>query len=218
MTSTSAIGGPPPRRRPPAIVTEALDQISSSSTLRAGRLLAPLGIRYVVIPEFDGVNSTTDAPIPIADGLAGALDDQLDLSSVTGGFPTLEIYENGAWLPTVSLLAGATAAASQTAGTEALLRADLTDAVPIMPGADQFAVSTADVSAGVVQLGVPYDPNWVLSVDGTDVPARRSFGISTAFDVATPGVGGTPVRHADRAGRCSSDSRWRCGPERSSSR
>ena len=37
-------------------VTEALDEIASSSTLRAGRLLAPLGIRYVVIPEFDGVS------------------------------------------------------------------------------------------------------------------------------------------------------------------
>ncbi len=170
------------------IVTEALDQISSSSTLRAGRLLAPLGIRYIVIPEFDGVNSTTDEPIAIADGLPAALDDQLDLSSVTGGFPTLEIYENGAWLPSVSLLGGATAAASQTAGTEALLRADLTDAVPIMPGADQFDVATADVTAGVVQLGVPYDPNWVLSVDGADIAARRSFGISTGFDVAAPGV------------------------------
>jgi len=28
----------------------------------------------------------------------------------------------------------------------------------------------------------------VLSVDGTDIAARRSFGISTAFDIATPGV------------------------------
>ena len=170
------------------VVTEALDQISSSSTLRAGRLLAPLGIKYIVIPEFDGINSTTDSPIPTAEGLSGALDDQLDLASVTGGFPTLEIYENGAWLPSVSLLSGATAAASQTAGTEALLRADLTDAAPIMPGADQFDVSAADVTGGVVQLGVPFDSNWTLSVDGVDVPARRSFGISTAFDLPVGGV------------------------------
>jgi hypothetical protein len=34
---------------------------------------------------------------------------------------------------------------------------------------------------------VPYDPNWVLSVDGTDIAARRSFGISTAS---------TPLRRA----------------------
>ena len=199
------------------IVTEALDQISSSSTLRAGRLLAPLGIRYIVIPEFDGVNSTTDEPIAIADGLAAALDDQLDLSSVTGGFPTLEIYENGAWLPTVSLLGGATAAASQTAGTEALLRADLTDAAPIMPGADQFDVATADVTAGVVQLGVPYDPNWVLTRRRRRHrrPADRSASAppSTSPRRASPSSGTT----RRPSGRCSSDSRSRCGPERSSS-
>ena len=189
----------PPSTPASDVITEALDQVASSSTLRAGRLLAPLGIRYIVIPEFDGVNSTTDSPIVTADGLSAALDDQLDLASVTGGFPTLEIYENGAWLPTVSLLAGATAEASRTAGTEALLRADLTDAVGIMPGADQFEVSSADVTAGVVQLGIPYDPNWTLSVDGAEIPARRSFGISTAFD--SPAAGVAELRYDTPASR-----------------
>ena len=169
------------------IVTEALDQISSSSTLRAGRLLAPLGIRYIVIPEFDGVNSTTDEPIAMRRRAPAALDDQLDLSSVTADSRRLEIYENGAWLPTVSLLGGATAAASQTAGTEALLRADLTDAAPIMPGADHSSRRRRR-HAGVVQLGVPSTRDWVLRSTVTRYAARRSFGISTAFDIATPGV------------------------------
>ena len=115
----------PPDTAATEFVNDTLDEIASSSTLRAGRLLAPLGIRYVVIPEFDGVVSTTDDPVPVADGLSASLDDQLDLATVSGGFPTLEIYENSAWLPTTSLLTGATAEASTTAGTEALLRANL---------------------------------------------------------------------------------------------
>ncbi len=45
----------PPDTDASAYIDSALDEIASSSTLRAGRLLAPLGIRYVVIPEFDGV-------------------------------------------------------------------------------------------------------------------------------------------------------------------
>lgn len=178
----------PPSTAATDAINSALDQIAASSTLRAGRLLAPLGIRYIVIPEFDGVNSTTDTPIATAEGLVGALDDQLDLASVTGGFPTLEIYDNGAWLPTVSLLAGAAADASRTAGTEALLRADLSETTPIMPGADQFDVSSAEVTPGVVQFGVPFDEHWKLTLDGVDVPARRSFGISTAFDIDRAGV------------------------------
>ena len=63
VTSTFAIGGRRLDTLPPGIVNKALDEIASSSTLRAGRLLAPLGIRYMVIPEFDGVDSTTDEPI-----------------------------------------------------------------------------------------------------------------------------------------------------------
>ncbi len=178
----------PPDTAATTVVNTALDEMASSSTLRAGRLLAPLGIRYLVLPEFDGVQSTTDSPIPIADGLIAALDDQLDLASVTGGFPTLEIYENSAWLPTVSLLAGATADASRTAGAEALLGADLTQATPIMAGADPFRTAVDEVTPGVVQLGVPFDDNWTLTVDGARVDARRSFGVSTAFDVTAPGV------------------------------
>jgi hypothetical protein len=177
----------PPDTAATAFVNEALDEIASSSTLRAGRLLAPLGVRYVVIPEFDGVVSTTDDPIPIATGLSSSLDDQLDLANVSGGFPTLEIYENSAWIATTSLLTGAAAEASTTAGTEALLRANLTDVVPIMPGADQFDPSFADVTPGVVQLGVPFDQNWSLSVAGESIDARRSFGVSTAFDVTSAG-------------------------------
>ena len=124
---------------------------------------------------------------PIATGLSESLDDQLDLATISGGFPTLEIYENSAWLATTSMLGGAAAEASTTAGIEALLRANLDEAVPIMPGADQFSPSFADVTPGVVQLGVPFDPHWNLSVGGEAIDARRSFGISTAFDVSTVG-------------------------------
>ena len=164
----------PPDTDATEFINSALDEIASSSTLRAGRLLAPLGIRFVVIPEFDGVVSTTDHPVPIATGLSSSLDDQLDLANVSGGFPTLEIYENSAWIATTSLLAGAAAEASSTAGTEALLRANLTEVVPIMPGADQFEPSFAEVTPGVVQLGVPFDSNWSLSV-GRRIRRRPSI-------------------------------------------
>ena len=58
----------PPANEAADLITTALDEVSASSTLRAGRLLAPLGIRYVVIPEFDGVVSTVDDPLPHAGG------------------------------------------------------------------------------------------------------------------------------------------------------
>jgi hypothetical protein len=45
------------------------------------------------------------------------------------------------------------------------------------------------VSDGVVHLGIPFDDAWTLSVDGTSVEPRRAFGETTAYDVASAGVG-----------------------------
>ena len=171
------------------LITSALDEVSAASTLRAGRLLAPLGIRYVVVPEFDGVVSTVNDPLPLPVGLISSLEDQLDLVAIEPRLPTLEVFENRAWLPTASLLEGSTAAASTSAGPEVLARSDLGEASPVFVGADQFGTSTDDLVPGVVHLGIPYDDNWSLSVDGTGLEARRAFGETTAFDVPEPGVG-----------------------------
>ena len=179
----------PPANGAAELITTALDEVSASSTLRAGRLLAPLGIRYVVIPEFDGVVSTVDDPLPTPVGLVSSMEDQLDLVARTPRLPTLEVFENRAWLPTTALLTGSAAQASQSAGPEVLVRADLSEAIPVFVGVDQFDTSVESVDAGVVHVAVPFDDNWTLTVDGTAVPARRAFGETTAFDVATGGVG-----------------------------
>ena len=65
----------------------------------------------------------------------------------------------------------------------------MSDSIPLFIGADQLGTSTADVSAGVVHLGIPFDDGWTLSVDGTSVEPRRAFGETTAYDTASTGVG-----------------------------
>ncbi len=177
----------PPTSDASGTIELALDQMASSSTLRAGRLLAPLGIRFIVAPEFDNVQSTTAEPLPLPGGLIDALEDQLDLTAVTG-LPTLEVFENRAWIPTVSQLTGSTAEASRTAGAGALVRADLNSAAPVFLGSDHTESITDDVVPGVVHLAVPFDENWTLSVDGENIEPRRAFGVTTAFDIETPGV------------------------------
>ena len=177
----------PASERSDETITDALDQISSGSTQRAGRLLAPLGIRYIVVPEFDGVNSTTTDPMELPTGLVAALDEQLDISS-TVSIPTFGFFENTSWLPTYSLLTGATAEASRTAGDAALVRSDLSESTAIFSGADAQSSASAQVTPGVVHLAIPYDDNWTLEVDGVGIEPRRAFGVTMAFDVETAGV------------------------------
>ncbi len=179
--------------RPRSLAHEALERalglIADGSTLRAGRILAPLGVRYVVVPKTDGVVSTVDDPIPLASGLVPALKNQLDLGSVYGP-PTLEIFANQAWVPAGAQLTGATADASRLAGEESLVRADLSEALPSMIGADLHEPSGVnEVAPGVLHLAVPYDEQIELAVDGTSLAPRPGFGVTTAFDVTRAGTG-----------------------------
>jgi len=128
-------------------------------------------------------------PLPLPTGLVSSLEDQLDLVALRPGLPTLEVFENRAWLPTFAQLDAAAAEASDAAGAEVLVRADLSDSVPVFVGADQLDPTTDEVTAGVVHVGVPFDDAWSLSVDGTTIDARRAFGETTAYDVAAPGTG-----------------------------
>lgn len=178
----------PPSNEAADLVTTALDQVANASTLRAGRLLAPLGIRFLVVPEFDGVVSTVGDPLPVPAGLVTSLEDQLDLVAKEPRLATLQVFENRSWLPTVSVLSGDAATASTAAGSEVLVRSNLSDATPAFPGVDQFDTSVDEIGAGVVHLAVPFDDNWALSVDGSSPAARRAFGETTAFDAEVGGM------------------------------
>ncbi len=179
----------PPSNAASVLVTTALDEMASTSTLRAGRLLAPLAIRFVVVPEFDGVVSTVNDPLPLPEGLVSALEDQLDLVALRPGLPTLDVFENRAWIATQAQLDEAGAAASDAAGSEVLVRTDLSASIPVFVGADQLDTATDELTGGVVHLGVPFDDSWSLTVNGTSVEPRRAFGETTAFDVAAAGTG-----------------------------
>ena len=168
-------------------VQQALELVASGSTLRVGRLLAPHGIRYLVVPEADGVNSTAENPIPVPEGLVPALQNQLDIGSVPGP-PAIEVFVNESWIPVGAQLTGATAEASKLAGPDALVRADLSNATPAMIGVDAWPATTDDVAPGTLHVAIPYDSRLHLTVNGAEVASRPSFGIETAFDVTTQGT------------------------------
>jgi hypothetical protein len=144
-------------------------------------------VRYIIVPVVDGAVSTDDEPLPLPAGLVDSLGDQLDLAEAYSP-PAFLVYENRAWLPLRSVLTADGAAASRTAGAESLAQADVTGATPIMVGADHLGSASVGVPAGTVHLGVPFDRNWSVTVDGGAVDARPAFGSTMAFDI---GAGGT---------------------------
>lgn len=177
----------------------ALGHLVSGDTPRVGRLIAPLGVRYVVVPLLDGARSTREAPMPVPAGLVDALRVQLDLRRQYESADLL-IYENTAWVPTVAQLSTAAAQASGTAGMDQLVLSDLRGSTPAKTGfVPGRATQRLEVSPGVVSVAVPPSPRWTLAVDGRRILSRPAFGATTGFDVPdTIAVGSRATLRFDR--------------------
>ena len=168
-------------------IAAALAALASGSTTRVGRLLAPFGVRYVVVPVADGAVSTSTDPLPLPAGLLDAIGDQLDLAEEYSP-PNFVAFENRAWIPLRSVLTASGAEASKSAGASARARSDASGAAPIMIGADHLRPASAAVPAGTVHLGLPLDAGWSLRLGDQEVDRRPAFGITTAFDLDAAGT------------------------------
>jgi GT2 family glycosyltransferase len=175
---------PPTRARDNAVA--AMYGIVRGQTSRAGRLLAPLSVRYIVVPIIDGGQSTRSDPIAEPAGLVESLSRQLDLRRQFAS-PDLVVFENTAWVPVKSVLTAAGAESSKLAGATSMIATNIGGAVAL-PASDRAdATVAADVAAGTLHIAVPYTSRWKVTVDGTDVPARPAFGLTSAYDIAAPG-------------------------------
>ena len=166
-------------------VESALHAIIGRKTVRGGRLLAPLAVRYVVVPQIDGGESTIEKPLPLPEGLLAALSTQLDFRRVYLA-SDLVIYENMAWVPSLSVLDENSSALSKQAGDEVLLSSALQSTMPIARIDDITSVMT-EVGESTVYLAVPYSDRLRLEVAGKDAQPRVAFGGTTAFDVGDGG-------------------------------
>jgi hypothetical protein len=185
------------------LVVEDLALAAGAATDRLGRLLAPMGIRFVLIPVADnGEEDTTVSTVstdladePPRPAVLDALDRQLDLRRVELGDESLVAYENMAWIPARAVATGPAAEASRQAGAEALIRSDLAGATPALPGPLPTA-GEGPVDGEVVLLAEAIDPRWQLTVDGEVLSRRTAFGWATAWDLSSAGEGAFRYRTA----------------------
>lgn len=175
---------PPTRARDNAVA--ALYGIVRGQTARAGRLLAPLSVRYIVVPIVDGGQSTRDEPIALPDGVIEALSRQLDLKRRFAS-PDLVVFENTAWIPVRATLSAAGATSSASAGAESMIATDISGGTAFPGVTSSDDTSVVAVEPGTVHLAVPFTSKWNLEVNGASVPVRPAFGLTNAYDVARPG-------------------------------
>ena len=167
-------------------VAQALDATISQQTVRSGRLLSSLAVRYLVVPIIDGAVSSVDQPLEAPPGLLEGLSLQLDFRRVYTA-NDLVIFENMAYTPSLTKLDEASAVLSQQAGTDALLSSQLQVTQVMSRLSDNESIPTP-IDVGTVHLAVPFSSQLVLHVDNSDVIPRVAFGGTTAFDSPSAGT------------------------------
>jgi len=178
---------------PPSEATRAIgDAVAvarGGGTARLGRLLAPMAIRYIVVPKQLSIADSDPEQLDVPAGLTRALGSQLDLR-VLPSDPALDVYENVAWGPARSLLTEAGAAAVRGDATGG---ADLTGSQPVLSGAGPVRFSGELPSAGTVLISEAPSGRWELTVAGASASRVDAFGVANAFTAG--GAGAAEVRY-----------------------
>jgi hypothetical protein len=153
----------------------------SGRTTRLGHLLAPLAVRYLVLPVRPAPGARQGRMLEPPADLLAALGTQVDLRSVNTD-PSLVVYENTAWGPGRELLPAAAAGPSHGAGPVAAQAAELAGATPVLVREPAPASARGPLpSPGDVYASVAASAGWQLKVAGRSVPRRTAFGWANAF-------------------------------------
>ncbi len=182
-----------------------LQGVQQRLTTGVGHLLAPMAVRYIVVPNHDGPAGSGAAAVRVPSDLLAGLQAQTDLQ-LTASDADYTVYVNSAWMPARALLspsASATAVvASGLAGDRTLEATDLAGAPAVLRGGP--ASGHGPLPAGsAVYVSASRNGNWQLHVLGATATRLPAFGWAQQFRVP-PGGGAatltTTAGGAERAG------------------
>ncbi len=175
---------------PAAGATDALLAVVGAGltggTSRIGSLLAPMGVRYVIVVDRPAPAPYLGAPVAPTPATTRALERQLDLQQLDLN-PAVRVYENAVTGPVRGALPGATTLPSDPlarGGVPALEGAPL-----VLPDAARYPGAGGDLGDDVVVwVASGFSTRWELSVGGAAVEPAEAAGWATTFEVARGGA------------------------------
>jgi hypothetical protein len=165
---------PPSTDGAPRRLPDALRGARAGGTTRLGRLLAPMGVRYIVVPSRAAPDEDVPRHRPPPD-LDAALAAQLDLKRLQVD-PSATVYQNVAAAPLRAALPAGVDATSRPP-----LGVDLSGATPVMPSTREAVSWNGDVPNREAFLSEASSSNWRLNVNGEPVTRRKAFGWANSF-------------------------------------
>lgn len=176
-------GGPGVRQ-----LQQAVDAALEGGTDRLGQLLAPMGIKYVVVVDRPAPEPFAPREVPVPAGALSALREQLDLVEVPTN-PAVALFKNpGVW-PLRSDVTKLELPANGVPTLKGQLALPPTTPPAVLGREPSTNVSGKVPGDSQVAQAVSGDPAWSLTVDGTEVTRSDLFGWGQSFTVK--GKGGT---------------------------
>ena len=173
-----------------------LHLVETGLTTKLGHLLAPTGVRYLIIPNHLGPTGSGSPAVAVPGALISGLALQTDLHSLNVGDTHYSVYQNDAWAPVTAVLssrAQAVAAEGSTTGLRALEQTDLRGSRPVPGGGGGRSAPGVDPGS-VVFDGSTFSSGWHLGATGRAVAPKRAFGWAMSFKVPASAGGAQPVR------------------------
>ena len=166
---------------------DVLQIAAAGGTSRLGALLAPMGVRYVVVPFGNAPRPFDTGPTITPDALLTVLDAQLDLSNVDVA-RGVAVYRNAAWGPTRAILPPDAAYPSGTGRVGNRVVPGLSGAPPALTDTQGYQSFSGPIDQpSSVYLSEAASSLWKLEVDGRAVDRQEVLGWSNAFTVDAGG-------------------------------
>jgi GT2 family glycosyltransferase len=171
------------------VLRESVGAALGGGTARLGRVLAPMGVRYVVAVDRSAPQPFAGREIPLPDGALAALREQLDLSEIPLN-PGLALFEVAdPWPLRHRPGAGQWDLSADALTLAELLQSPLPAPEPVLspgagPGTRFSGTITGDLPVG---QSSNVDPGWELTVNGESSGATPVLGWAQGF--AVPGGG-----------------------------
>jgi hypothetical protein len=182
-TQVFAPAGPGPADE----VAEAVRLAVAGGTVHLGRLLAPAGVRYVVVvdalaPSLVGSSpASVSAPPPA--GLNAELLEQDDLQVVPGVLGA-QVYENGADMP----VTGTRATALPVHAPAYPSATDVAGWQPVLSPLSSGGPATGALPAGTVYAGYAPAGSFTLTLDGRTLARQPAFGWAAQYAAGAKGA------------------------------
>jgi GT2 family glycosyltransferase len=166
-----------------AHLADTLKIAAAGDTTRLGALLAPMGVRYIVVPLANAPSPFNTGPVSQPTRLLSMLNDQLDLADVDV-IEGIAVFRNAAWGPTRAQLPAGTPFPSGGPSIASRIVPSLNGAPTALASQSAFQSFSGSLSRpSTIYLSEAASARWRLTVNGRGVPGREVLGWSNAFSV-----------------------------------